>query len=210
LVATALGGVDWDDPKSWPTPMEILREVGYLIGSLEDAVMTAFAGAGIYLVSFVACLRSWWMIPFALAGFLIQLLWMLRAMSEEDEEPWLLAAVVPVVAWQVWSCGFWFQGGELVIPIAFLVSFTICWITAFVIRGWMRHRDLSFWDWIDTRRVQFDPAFFRWRPVSNPPVAPGVEAVEPPATSPHTPASEPDCRLTRPPSTGQDPPLPGC
>ena len=127
-------------------------------------MLVAFAGAGIYVVSFVACLKSFWIFPFAAAGYLVQLLWMVRAMSEEDEEPWLLAAVVPVVAWQVLGCAETCAADDLLLPIAFLGAFTLCWVAACVVRGWMRRRDMSLWDLIDTTRQRFGPSFCRWRP----------------------------------------------
>jgi len=167
-IALALEGVEWNSPGSWPNPVEVIKAIPHEVGSLEDVLTWWFGAAGIYILSFVACLRSWWIVPFALAGFFIQLFWMVRAMSEEDEEPWLLAAVVPIVAWQVFACVEYWSSSDLIVSIAFLASFTICWVTWFVVRDWMRLRDLSLWELIDTRRPRFDPAFFRWRKPSEP------------------------------------------
>jgi hypothetical protein len=187
-VAIALTDVEWNDPRTWPTPWEMVGEVADELDSIEDVMLVAFAGAGLYVLSFVACLKSFWIFPFAVAGYLVQLLWMVRAMSEEDEEPWLLAAVVPVVAWQVLGCAETYDFEELVLPIAFLGAFTLCWVAAFVVRGWMRRRDMSLWELIDTTRQRFDPAFYRWRPLpAAPPASEAAEASHPsvpPAAAP--------------------------
>ncbi len=170
--------VEWNDFEDWPTPSRILDNTG-----TEELVLSPIIGAAMYAFSFVACLRGFLIVPFALIGFLIQIHWMVRAMSEEDEEPWLLPAVVPIVAWQVFVAWGWDEYGNMLMPLAFLASFTVCWVMFFVVRGWMLRRDIGFLELIDTTRQRFDPAFHRWqRPAAAP--APTASPVSLPAPVP--------------------------
>jgi hypothetical protein len=102
------------------------------------------------------------------------------------ESRWLAPIAVIATAAQVYASniGQWAGPG-----LAFLVITSASLLAIQWVRLWMISHDLTPWEWLDSRRGAFDPAFYRWRRL-------------PARTAPSTPPSHPQKTGKTNPPTG--------
>ena len=185
--AMAFDEADSWDPRTWPTPLDLV----YHDGDWDFSVLADLPVAGVltWVISFVGCFQTPWLFPLWLATIFIQFCWCVSA-AAGLETRWLAPTAIVAAAIQVYASRLDDTPGG--IGIAFLAItgaslFALQWV-----RLWMMAHDLTPWDWFDRNRSGFDPAFHRWR---RPPGGPGHSTIPdeptPKADKPTPPATPP-------------------
>jgi hypothetical protein len=156
--AVAFDAVDSWDPRTWPTPLDLVYRDG--VWDFSELAGLPLAGLLTWAFSFIACFQVSWLFPLWMATILTQCWWCISALAD-SETRWLAPVTVIAAAAQVYAGAIDAEPNRF--GIAFLAITGMALVALRWVRLWMFAHDLTPWDFFDADKGGFDPSFHRWR-----------------------------------------------